>query len=296
MTTRREPPARLAEVSEDEATGVIAAIYDDIRAALQVPLVNLIYRHLATLPGGLEWAWASLRPAVSDGTVARTATDLTQDLELPPVVGPPATGLPAVRLDADAQGEIRAILDAYNRANPQNLVNIWCLLALLDSDDGTTELAPTPDPTSGDAVARSPSAPALPAMIDPRDMDLQTRTLIAAVGADRRDDDRLIIPSLYRHLARWPRYLAAELTLLGSPASLAAIGTAADRLQRRARATTEALACRADSPLSRLATPVPEVRPQLRRQLATFAPTISRMIVIGALLSRSLPEVSPATA
>ena len=47
-------------IREADATGDIAVLYDDIRATLGVPVVNLIWRHLAVLPGGLSWAWATL--------------------------------------------------------------------------------------------------------------------------------------------------------------------------------------------------------------------------------------------
>ena len=40
-------------IREADATGDIAVLYDDIRATLGVPVVNLIWRHLAVLPGGL---------------------------------------------------------------------------------------------------------------------------------------------------------------------------------------------------------------------------------------------------
>ena len=45
-------------VTEQNAEGQVAEIYQDIRATLGVPVVNLIWRHLATFPGALEWSWA----------------------------------------------------------------------------------------------------------------------------------------------------------------------------------------------------------------------------------------------
>ena len=59
-------------VREDAATGATAAIFADLRATLGVPFVNLIWRHLATMPGMLEWTWALVKPLqASDGIVAR---------------------------------------------------------------------------------------------------------------------------------------------------------------------------------------------------------------------------------
>jgi hypothetical protein len=42
-------------ISESGATGSIAKIYADIRSVYRVSAVNLIWRHLATIPGGLPW-------------------------------------------------------------------------------------------------------------------------------------------------------------------------------------------------------------------------------------------------
>ena len=60
----------LAELREAEAPPEIAAIYAALRAASGVPLVNLIYRHLATLDGVLPWVWAAIRPPLQDGRLA----------------------------------------------------------------------------------------------------------------------------------------------------------------------------------------------------------------------------------
>jgi len=48
-------------ISESEATGLIAEIYADIRSVYRVGVVNLIWRHLATIPGGLPWVWSTIR-------------------------------------------------------------------------------------------------------------------------------------------------------------------------------------------------------------------------------------------
>lgn len=43
----------LAEIREGDADAATAAIYHDIRQSSVLPQVNLIYRHLATVPGAL---------------------------------------------------------------------------------------------------------------------------------------------------------------------------------------------------------------------------------------------------
>src|SRR5262249_31484148 len=54
--------AYLPEVSEAEAQGRVAEIYEEIRRAVGLPVVNLVYRHLAVEPERLQAVWAELRP------------------------------------------------------------------------------------------------------------------------------------------------------------------------------------------------------------------------------------------
>ena len=52
----------LAEWHENQATGRIAEIYDEIRRFSGVPHVSSLQRFLATMPGVLEWAWDAVIP------------------------------------------------------------------------------------------------------------------------------------------------------------------------------------------------------------------------------------------
>ena len=57
----------ISAISENDATGEIAEIYNDIRTALGNGVVNLIWRHLATIDGALPWVWQAVKPLyVSD--------------------------------------------------------------------------------------------------------------------------------------------------------------------------------------------------------------------------------------
>src|SRR3546814_2598626 len=53
---------RISDWSSDVCSSDLAALYDDIRRTLNVPFVNLVWRHLATIPGALPWTWAAVRP------------------------------------------------------------------------------------------------------------------------------------------------------------------------------------------------------------------------------------------
>ena len=56
-------------VTEQNAEGQVAEIYQDIRATLGVPVVNLIWRHLATFPGALEWSWTSVKSLYEENII-----------------------------------------------------------------------------------------------------------------------------------------------------------------------------------------------------------------------------------
>ena len=54
---------RMRELSEDDATGSIAEIYEEIKEYYAAPYVSSLFRHLATYPGLLEWIWKIMLPA-----------------------------------------------------------------------------------------------------------------------------------------------------------------------------------------------------------------------------------------
>ena len=61
-------------VTEKEVTGSTARIFSEIRETLAVDVVNLVWRHLATMPGALEWVWDSLKPLYRGPAIAAAET------------------------------------------------------------------------------------------------------------------------------------------------------------------------------------------------------------------------------
>ena len=84
-------------IAEASATGAVAEIFADIRQVLGVEVVNLIWRHLATIRDALPWAWGMLRPLYTDGTVAEEAQILHDRLALPQLPSLPHDLLVAIR-------------------------------------------------------------------------------------------------------------------------------------------------------------------------------------------------------
>jgi hypothetical protein len=194
-------------ITEDEATGEVAELYADIRKTLGVPLVNLIWRNLATMPGALPWAWLSVKPLFETGQIRNEAIALIEGQQLPSVPLLPSTTLRAVGVDAQAEGVIRGILESYNRTNPINLVALCALLAMLRNEAA--------DGTARPAAKRSQQAidVTLPALVNLGETLDDTAELVRAVnrlGARGRDH---ILVSMPRHLAHRPCFLALYWTV-----------------------------------------------------------------------------------
>jgi len=96
-------------IAEASATGAVAEIFADIRTVLGVEVVNLIWRHLATIPDALPWAWGMLRPLYADGTIRSEARALHTRIALPHLPPFPHDLLAAVGLGGDDLADPRAI-------------------------------------------------------------------------------------------------------------------------------------------------------------------------------------------
>jgi len=108
-------------VTEQTASGMIAEIFVDIRQTLDVEVVNLIWRHLATMPGGLEWVWSSLKP-LYEGAAIAPAANIRRHMSLPRVSVISHDTLRVAGIDGEALAGIGAILDSYQHTNALALV------------------------------------------------------------------------------------------------------------------------------------------------------------------------------
>lgn len=187
-------------IAEADATGETAALFADIRAVLGVGVVNLIWRHLATIEGALPWAWAVVRPAYADGSLAAVAATL----ETPTAPPLPPEVLASAGVDDAALAAVRGVMAAYARTNPLALVALSALALRLEG------AAVTPVPVAAAPIA----AAALPLPPLPRDLAPATVALVRrlnALGATRAD---AVLATMYRHLAHWPPMLALAWAVL----------------------------------------------------------------------------------
>jgi hypothetical protein len=273
--------ALLAELSESDATGEVARIFEEMRIYSAVPYVSTLQKHVATMPGCIEWMWAALRPGFVSGAMPETAWRLAGQIDIEPLPKLSDSALRLLGVDADGLEALNNICDMYARVSPCNLMFSDCArLLLTGSDGGGTGFA------AGDWTppAMVPALPPIPVMSA---LDADTVTVLQQLG--RSLGDSVMVPGLYRYFALWPAYLAhvaTELTPLMSDDGIRKAGLAMAR-----RITEAAPAIVAKLP------PVPKDQPRPGRKeteailaaLDTFKLTSPEMVIFSTLLKRALP-------
>jgi hypothetical protein len=257
----------LPEVAEHDAEGSTADIYADIRRVLGLPVVNLIYRHLAVEPARLAGVWQALRPNLSSRAAddaARRLVELAAPAALSPLSG---AVLAAVGLNADRARLARTTLNAYARANSLNLLGMH---ALLDGCPGTHERGDVPEPPPAVPILSMAQLDTLPTST----LELLSEMTVALVGGEQP----VLVPSLLRHFATDPALLALIWTAL-RPA-------AAELAARRT-----AVAARARELASSLPQPVEPLEKRSDRETATrFAVAMSTLLVTGEAVRAAIAE------
>ncbi|HEY4044887.1 MAG TPA: hypothetical protein VGM32_23990 [Rhodopila sp.] len=264
-------------VTEAAATHETAAIFADIRQVLEVNVVNLIWRHLATIDGALPWAWATLRPSYVDGAVRREAAALHGELALPPMPAIPMDVFAALGLRPDDMAAIRDVLAAYDHTNAMAMVALSALRAHLEGHarrDGQPV-----EPRSVSAVPRT----RLPRLLDLTDMQAETAALVVALNGFGTRRPGAVLASMYRHLAHWPSYLSFAWLLLAPLDADGRLANAIERAQRAALARADRLAVL----LGGTAAPPPALATRISTAIEPFVgDVIVKMAVICAFLRR----------
>jgi hypothetical protein len=202
---------------------------------------------------------------------------------IPHRVAIPRAALSAAGIGADDERAIAAVLDAYNRANPVNLMAVRCLALHLA---GSVE----PSPVAAALPQWQPPSPPqpLPPMIDPQAMTSAVRELaLLLTNRGANGAPATLWPSLYRHLAHWPAFLGYASVLI--PPQFPAIDTAATRLRQQIDAAAVELASRTTVPRD-VPPPAAEQGIPLRAAIDQFSGRIPEMVVIGNVLRAALPS------
>ena len=273
----------LAELPEHMATGDIQAIFANLKR--HVGVVALIYRHLATFPGALEGAWRIMGPMFESGVIHARAARVRNAVHDDPALR--WSAFQAALRDQFGPEDLAGIghvLDAYNRANPTNILGVLVLARVLGAPPEARAAAA---PLGELAAAPVPRYPQLPPLRAIADIDRDLSQTIAGLSSSGVTGADAIVPSLYRHLAHWPAYLAEAARALRPMFVSGEIETMANQVLFEAHAEAEALfaGLEIDEP-----PPFDEAtRLTVMESLETFVRRIPEMTVVGALLRAATP-------
>lgn len=124
MTTL-PPISKFPQVDHDDATGELAAVYDDIHSTLRLPWVAFAIRVMSQFPAFVPDAWRALRPLIST-RYAEAGADLIRQASIIPGPPPPdpRPKLLAAGWTEDDLARLHRSLDALNYGNPKYLILI----------------------------------------------------------------------------------------------------------------------------------------------------------------------------
>jgi hypothetical protein len=270
----------LGELPEDQATGELAVIYDEIRRFSGVPYVSSLQRYLATIPGVLEWAWAAIRPAMVAGIIPETGWQLARSVRISPLPPVSTSVLQIWGVDAVGLAAIRNIAENFVRVSPVNLMIGGCLRLVL------TGSLPH---GAGFAEHWNPPPMLSPMLgnVDPTSVATDVRAVLTQLATEI--DGKPFVPALYRQLAHWPSFLAWLATEFGPRFDAPETNNAHTAFRDAAWQAAPAIVARLPSP-STVAAPNAEATRRVLATIDRYAATSPEMVMFGQLLLEALPE------
>lgn len=181
----------LPAITEAAATGEIADLFADIRTTVGVRVVNLVWRHLATMEGALTWAWAAVKPLYLAGLPDAAMAAFHRTMDVPKLAS----------LAGEEPASVDAVLASYDHSNTINLFALGALRAWLNGEVAReSRIAPGPRKAAPDL--------ALPRLASEQDVAPETWALVLRLNRFGDEPQPLILASMYRHLAHAPAFLA----------------------------------------------------------------------------------------
>ena len=274
---------RMRELSEDDATGSIAEIYEEIKEYYAAPYVSSLFRHLATYPGLLEWIWKITLPAFQTGLIQNIGWKRVDISALKPLTPLSSEELANLEIDSVSKSIIIETCLTFTRVSPINLIFSGCINhLLLDKRLVKSALNKNEFPLPS---CLSP----LPKMLPWEDMSESELAVITIFSTTLAGET--FIPGIYRILARWPLYLkhvANELgPLLHDPVIIDICEKIADRVFYSASEIWGNLDLTQKEP------PLNEnQKQQVLAAIAAYRGTSPQMVGFGTLLLNALPKES----
>ena len=194
----------LPEIKEKDASNEILLIYNDIKEITGFPLVNLIFRSMATINGCLETCWFTIRPLYVNRSIQQSVSyyfsknkfEFNDSINL--------SGL-----NNREKVLLNNTLDIYFSLNPTNLIGLYILKYLFDESNG--EFSP-PDTCIVNNII-SDQKDILP-LSDINKVNSRSKNALHILSSKLSNKEPLIIPSLFRHLTQWPVLLESLIPVL----------------------------------------------------------------------------------
>ncbi len=197
MSWRRGGKLKL--VGESEAQGRTSEIFQEIKQALGVPHVNVIFQAWAAYPAFLELHWQALKPAVETGNFFALAERLRADAYTRTHNYFPISDLGAqlekAQLSAEDRQAIEEVVELFNYNNPLLLLMASAQLQALETHTGSYKPA-TP--------AEHPVYDRKPELVEEEAAPERVRRIYDDI---RRTLGLPFINTDYRAFARWPDFL-----------------------------------------------------------------------------------------
>lgn len=109
-------------ITEEEATGKVKAVFEDIKATREIDYVPNIWRALAVNPDHLELTWHKLKQVMQPGKLDRltkeiiaVAVSITNGCDY--CINSHTAAVKKLGLDNEALGELVAVVDVFNGTN-----------------------------------------------------------------------------------------------------------------------------------------------------------------------------------
>lgn len=192
----------LPAITEAAASGEIADLFADIRTTVGVRVVNLVWRHLATMEGALPWAWAAVKPLYLDGLPDAAMAAFHRTMEVPKLAS----------LAGEEPASVDAVLASYDHSNTINLFALGALRAWLRGEVAR-------DGTVVPGLRKAAPDLALPKLASEEDVAPETWALVLRLNKFGDEPEPLILASMYRHLAHAPSFLQQVETALAPVAA-----------------------------------------------------------------------------
>ena len=198
-----------SEVPEEQAEGPVKAVYEDIKATMRVPIVNLVFRVLATEPDFLKIAWRQLHPNAQTVYFEETAADIRRyAVEAVSRLGEKRTPVYGE--------EVGQVVRLFHYVNPKLLLTVAALRASVNGQ--LPKVAELSSYQKRQVAPGVPDGMVVPHMVDPAGADSRIQNLFADINAST---GATLVNSDYRALAQWPDFLEpawhAWKPVLGTP-------------------------------------------------------------------------------